>query len=164
MAFPQWMLVKSSWRHISIWCLLMMMIPGCCRLQFVSFLQRLLGCIWFLFSQLLDMVTCYFCVCWELCPPPQPSLKVVVTTQVRLPVVYIIFYSVILNGGNGHWVHIVVAWLHAQALRAGICIKWLFGAQPFSAFGPFDGPMSFPWGTLSARHKLTKSHAKNIMD
>jgi len=68
MAFPQWMLVKSSWRHISIWCLLMM-IPGWCRLQFVSFLQRLLGCIWFLFSQLLDMVTCYFCVCWELCPP-----------------------------------------------------------------------------------------------
>lgn len=82
-------------------------------------------------------------------PLPQPSLKVVVTTQVRLPVVYI-FHSVILNGGNGHWVHIVVAWLHAQALRARICIKWLFGAQPLSAFSPFDGPMSFPWGTLSA--------------
>jgi hypothetical protein len=60
MAFPQWMLVKSSWRHISIWCLLMM-IPGwCSRLQFVSFLQRLLGCIWFLFSQLLDMVLVIF--------------------------------------------------------------------------------------------------------
>jgi hypothetical protein len=37
-----------------------MMIPGWCRLQFVSFLQRLLGCIWFLVSQLLDMVLVIF--------------------------------------------------------------------------------------------------------
>lgn len=57
--------------------------------------------------------------------------------------------------GFGNWVH-VGAWLHANTLRVWVRVEWLFSSQLLSAFGPLDGAVSLPWGSLSAPHQVKK--------